>query len=131
MNQVILEATITGAVAALAIGAFNYLYQNSSIMEFPWWANCLVVGGIAAGSSHISKALLPRVQAYTGLSGFGESLEEINKNIELYKKHIKDLNKVLEKGSDEGKQAASKKLATVEQDLKTWEAKKETALKIA
>ena len=133
MKKVVVETVLTGSIAALAIGIFNHIYTNSEIWEFPTWINCVIVGSIAAGSAKAAQALIPQVEKYTALEGFGAteqvSLAEIHKNIEIYKKHIQDLNKVLNKGSAAGREAASQKLTKVEQDLKHWEAKKELALK--
>lgn len=53
-------------------------------------------------------------------SGFGaeQTVEEIDKKIEIYNKHIADLKKIIMVGSKKGKEAAKIKLVDVESKLK-------------
>ena len=56
------------------------------------------------------------------------SLEDLDKKIDIYQKHIAALNKILAVGSPEGKVQASKKIAAEQAILKTLLDRRENLL---
>jgi len=121
MTNVILTSAVTGVATLASAYALQKLYAKTNFHPpdpvFWFFIGVTAQVGLGVGNQLWNKLSASSLPA---LSGFGETLPELETMIETYQKHIADLNKIVVAGSSAGKQQAQQKIAqeqTVLDDL--------------
>jgi hypothetical protein len=135
MANIIIGSAITGAATLASAYALQKLYEKTNFYPpspvFWFFIGVTAHVGLSLSSKLLSSASLPALPGMSGLAGlagFGETVEELDKKIDTYQKHIAALNKVMAAGTPAGKQQAALKLAAEQGILDDLLAKREDFL---
>jgi hypothetical protein len=132
MANIFIGSAVTGVATLASAYALQKLYEKTNFYPpspvFWFFIGVTAHVGLNLGSKLLSSTSLPALPGMSGLAGLGETVEELDKKIDTYQKHIASLNKVLAVGSPAGKQQAALKLAAEQGILDDLLAKREDFL---
>jgi hypothetical protein len=135
MTNILISSAVTGAATLASAYALQKLYEKTDFYPpnpvFWFFIGVTAHAGLYVGNKILNKVTggLPELQLpFSGLAGFGETTQELDKMIDTYQKHIADLNKILAIGSATGKAAAQQKLAQEQKVLSELLTKRDDSL---
>lgn len=133
MANIIIGSAVTGAATLASAYALQKLYEKVNFHPpdpvFWFFIGVTTHVGISLGNRLLNSTSLPALPApFSGLAGFGETIDELDKKIDTYQNHIAALNKILAVGSQAGKKQAQEKLVKEQAILKDLLAKREDLL---